>query len=97
MRTRTIFKAWQKTMPAYPPPLQVYERDRKRLRQNIAFGAEFERRMDERDAVIPAAKDAEQKHMAWAVCPKKDSEQIHADWDASMWDLRLALYPVEAE
>ena len=49
MRTRTIFEAWHKTIQAYPPPLQVYERDRKRLRQNIAFQAEFERRMDHYD------------------------------------------------
>lgn len=49
MRTRTIFEAWQKTIPPSPPPLQVYERDRIRLRQNIAFEDEFERRMDHYD------------------------------------------------
>ena len=92
MRTRTIYKARLKAglryVNEYPGPC---------ARQLATFEAELLRRMDERDAVIPAAKDAEQKHMAWAVCPKKASEQIHADWDASMWDLRLALYPVGIE
>jgi len=90
MRTRTIFEAFREVVRRtsfYAPEF--------RIRQRQTFERELLRRMDERDAVIPAAKDAEQKHMAWAVCPKKDAEQMHTDWDASMWDLRLALYPVE--
>lgn len=96
MRTWTIYLACSEAEKVWNPyrneNFDTYPAKRvaRAERQTLKFSAELERRMDERDAVIPAARHAADAHFDWVVSEDQRERQAMMDWDDAMMEIHSA-------
>lgn len=85
MRTRTIYQALDCVRES-----SAFFATEKRVRQAGTFERELLRRMDERDAVIPAARHAADAHFGWVLSDDQQERQAVMEWDAAMMEIHSA-------